>query len=1005
MLVALSRLIRALPLLAGAALLTAAVAVGTTHLNAVASAPSCFNCVLPSDNCTHFGSCDLYTGRCTCPAGFGGPDCLSPLDRSLVRGGARLPCGDGGCKCDDGWSGMNCNVCESDAVCAPMRLGDETLGEDARCYRGGATVRQGYYQCDVLNRKMVELLPGRPPRVTYSCDESQHTCELQFWIGSRESFYCHMNDCAHELHRGADANRTLSTCGRAQCACIPGRTLCGEGGSVDVTEFLTQEVRGPGKLRCTVRDGARHQCKFTEPAMDSLISSIFGDPAIEIGCTSGECMHYSQVPGFAVAPLPTRRSLWIPFAVIPMLALAGGIAALLSTLGRYGKQKGSVRLPEEEAAAAATPTPTFLSFRDLSYRVGQRAVLEHATGCVAPGQVMAIVGASGSGKTTLLELLAHREKRGVSSGQILLNGARRSDEEFRAVSGFCAQDDVLLPTLTVYETVLTSALLRLPREMSAEAKHLRTTEVLADLGLLPLRDCRIGSASHRVLSGGERRRVAIACELVTNPSVLFLDEPSSGLDASNALNVVQMLASLARERLCTVVLTIHQPRSNIVALFDKLVLLSSGSMVYSGPLNQCAQHFEEIGHACPPDTNLADFLVDLTTSMGSTQNVDQDEEGAEAPSGRASVFTSLVERFTRPARPAPRRINSALERLVDAYTSSAVHLLMQRDMDAVAEAGRSPPASSPPRPLPKLRRSRSGSATELLQYVHAPLHVATRPSGWTQFRILSVRTWSNLVRNPMLMMAHMLLACVLGGVCGLLFHQLTNDIAGFQNRFGLFFFTLLTFGFSCLSLLTTFAEEREVFARERANRYYAATPYFASKALFDVLPLRVVPPFLFGSIVYALVGLTPTLAAFWRMILVLVLFTLASSACVFCIGVGIAHTSVASMVSTLTMLASLLFAGLLVNREQLPPAVRWLQHLSFFHAALEALVVNELRGLSLRERKYGVDIEIPAATIISSFGFDAQAFWIPDVLTLMLHTLAFSALALAFLTWLVRERR
>ena len=92
-------------------------------------------------------------------------------------------------------------------------------------------------------------------------------------------------------------------------------------------------------------------------------------------------------------------------------------------------------------------------------------------------------------------------------------------------------------------------------------------------------------------------------------------------------------------------------------------------------------------------------------------------------------------------------------------------------------------------------------------------------------------------------------------------------------------------------------------------------------------------------------------------------------------------------------------------RDRLPPAVRWLQHLSFFHAALEALVVNELRGLSLRERKYGVDIEIPAATIISSFGFDAQAFWIPDVLTLVLHTLAFSALALGFLTWLVRERR
>ena len=116
---------------------------------------------------------------------------------------------------------------------------------------------------------------------------------------------------------------------------------------------------------------------------------------------------------------------------------------------------------------------------------------------------------------------------------------------------------------------------------------------------------------HRSISGGEKRRVSIACELVTSPSILFLDEPTSGLDAYNAHNVVESLASLARDYNRTVVLTIHQPRSNIVALFDHLVLLAQGKTVYSGEFTNCHNYLERIGHPCPPGFNIADYLSTL----------------------------------------------------------------------------------------------------------------------------------------------------------------------------------------------------------------------------------------------------------------------------------------------------------------------------------------------------------------------------------------------------------
>src|SRR5690606_20447454 len=112
-----------------------------------------------------------------------------------------------------------------------------------------------------------------------------------------------------------------------------------------------------------------------------------------------------------------------------------------------------------------------------------------------------------------------------------------------------------------------------------------------------IRDSLIGSeeGNGRGISGGEKRRVGIACELVTSPSILFLDEPTSGLDAFNAFNVIECLVTLAKNYRRTVVFTIHQPRSNIVALFDRLILLAKGKTVYSGPFALCQPYFDSIG--------------------------------------------------------------------------------------------------------------------------------------------------------------------------------------------------------------------------------------------------------------------------------------------------------------------------------------------------------------------------------------------------------------------------
>jgi ABC-type multidrug transport system ATPase subunit len=158
--------------------------------------------------------------------------------------------------------------------------------------------------------------------------------------------------------------------------------------------------------------------------------------------------------------------------------------------------------------------------------------------------------------------------------------------------------------------------------MTINDKYDRVYKTLMELDILHISHQLIGSPSIflfslisdslKSISGGERRRVSIACELVTNPGIIFLDEPTSGLDSYNALNVIEALVGLAKQFNKTVILSIHQPRSNIFSMLDQLVLLAKGKMIYSGPAQDSAfSHFSNIGFSCPIGYNLADYLSKL----------------------------------------------------------------------------------------------------------------------------------------------------------------------------------------------------------------------------------------------------------------------------------------------------------------------------------------------------------------------------------------------------------
>lgn len=852
--------------------------------------------------------------------------------------------------------------------------------------------------------------------------------------------------------------------------------LCGENGSVDISDFLDQNIDGPATFECLQENGGTNNCKFREPAMDQLILDLIGDSSIQLSCLSGECLYHTEVPGYE-RPVKKINTPLIAGVIAACSLFVVAVILVTWYLSRRSFRYGPIALDDsddESTKLMADHKPASLYVQDVSYELNGKTILSNIHAMAHPGEVTAIMGASGAGKTTFLDILARKNKRGTVSGHFLVNGEKVGDAAYKNVIGFVDQEDTMLPTLTVHETILTSALLRLPRSMGRAAKEQRVYEVEKQLGIHHIRDSLIGSeeGKGRGISGGEKRRVGIACELVTSPSILFLDEPTSGLDAYNAFNVIECLVTLAKTYQRTVVFTIHQPRSNIVALFDRLILLAQGKTVYSGPFSQCQPYFDRIGYPCPPGFNIADYLVDLTMHAGVTISGDDgtvgaaDDVGSVGPSSTTAVKSvasvaagsmeedSGVESTLSPSRPKNHRKDSVRKRqerqlytrrrTIDTAASSdagadesgSAFQLQRQPAPPSRGYSVDDPDNLPPAALTDLDiLVRAFAESDIAASTHHEIQQAaaaaeaangSNANGYSpegpnintgavgrgyarvgyvrQFIILSQRTFRNLYRNPMLMLTHYAIAIVLAVLSGYLFYGLTDDIPGFQNRLGLFFFLLALFGFSTLTSLNVFASERLLFVRERANGYYSPITYFAAKLLFDIIPLRIIPPLLMGAIIYPMTGLVPDAAHFFRFILVLVLFNLAAASICLFIGIVCKDGSVANLIGSLVMLFSLLFAGLLLNHNAIPKAALWLQTLSIFHYGFESLIVNEVLELTLVDKKYGLDITVPGAAILSSFGFDNSALY-TDMISLGIFGVVFTILAYAAMHILLVERR
>ncbi|KAL5538217.1 hypothetical protein UlMin_043887 [Ulmus minor] len=471
----------------------------------------------------------------------------------------------------------------------------------------------------------------------------------------------------------------------------------------------------------------------------------------------------------------------------------------------------------------------FLVWEDLSVVLPNfgdgptKRLLNGLKGYAEPGRIMAIMGPSGSGKSTLLDSLAGRLSRNVvMTGNILFNGSKKR-LDYGSVA-YVTQEDVLLGTLTVRETIAYSAHLRLPTRMSKEEVDGIVEGTIIEMGLHDCADTVVGTWHLRGISGGEKKRLSIALEILTHPCLLFLDEPTSGLDSASAFFVIQTLRNVARDGR-TVISSIHQPSSEVFALFDDLFLLSSGEAVYFGKAKKAIEFFAEAGFPCPSRRNPSDHFLRCinkdfdkvtATLKGSLKlrNIGHDVPKSSDPLANmatAQIRASLIEKYR--------------------YSKYATVARAKIQEISAIKGGRIEAKSG----------SQASWWKQLLTLIRRSSVNMSRDVGYYWLRIIIYIVVSICVGTIYFDVGYSYTAIFARGACGAF-------ITGFMT-------------FMSIGGFPSFVEEMKVFYKERLNGYYGVSVFILSNFISS-FPFLVAITLTTGTITYFMVQFRPGFSHF-----------------------------------------------------------------------------------------------------------------------------------------------
>ncbi|XP_047206637.1 ATP-binding cassette sub-family G member 8 [Girardinichthys multiradiatus] len=525
---------------------------------------------------------------------------------------------------------------------------------------------------------------------------------------------------------------------------------------------------------------------------------------------------------------------------------------------------------------------------------------------VCSGQMLAVIGSSGCGKTSLLDIITCRDEGGtMTTGQVLINGKPNTPQLVKKSIAHVRQNDRLLPHLTVRETLSFVAKLKLPTHFTQAQRDKRVDDVISELRLPQCAHTRVGNDYVRGVSGGERRRVSIAVQLLWNPGILILDEPTSGLDSFTAHNLVITLSRLAKgNRL--ILLSVHQPRSDIFQLFDLVVLLSSGSAVYFGAAQDMVPYFTALGYPCPRYCNPSDFYVDLIS-------IDRRSPEIEAEGLERSRL--LSQQFKE-------KVQDTDDHMWKSAETSAAHIESPQQPSINREEG-----------ITIFKESNK------------------LPGELQQFTTLIRRHMYNDFRDLVSLLVRGFEALLMSLLVGFLYYGAGEERLNIQDTVALLYM---------MGALTPFAVVLDVIAKchtERAMLYheledgmYSVTSYFFAKVLGE-LPEHCVFTLVYGLPIYWLAGLNEAADRFLLFLLLVWLMVYGSRAMALFVAAALPTLQTSAFIGNALFTVFYLTGGFVISLENMWLVASWLSYASFMRWGFDGML-----QVQFRDNKYPVTI-------------------------------------------------
>ncbi|KAB0802093.1 hypothetical protein PPYR_04279 [Photinus pyralis] len=597
--------------------------------------------------------------------------------------------------------------------------------------------------------------------------------------------------------------------------------------------------------------------------------------------------------------------------------------------------------PMEEGITLAWRDLNVYAHCKLNGKKSYKRIINGASGAVKTGSLVAVMGASGSGKSTLMSALAYRNPGAtVVEGEVLVNG-RPIGDYMRSLSGFMHQDEFFVGSLTVWEHLNIMARLKLDRRTSKSEMNLKIEELIRNLGLTKCKYTRIGvEHTEKVLSGGEKKRLAFATELLTDPQLLFCDEPTTGLDSYCAQKIVAMMNFMTSSGK-TIVCTIHQPSSEVFAMFSQMILLADGRIAYMGSNSNALDFFQTLGYNCPNNYNPADFYIrTLAVTPGS-------EEASK------QTIRYICDHFA-----------------VSEYIKE-VEMVIQYEF----HMGRSLQA-----------QTFRTNFKEQLWFVKLFLLIYRGLLAyWRDTWLLAIRLVEKMA------VALLIGLCYVGAT--------THDQKGIQAIQGAIFILICENTFIPMySVMAVFPQDRPLFLREYRSGLYSVGMYYFAK-IAAMVPGLMLETFIFSLIAYWLVGLRATSDSFWLTTFVILLTLNVSLAC------GIffsnAFDSIPSAMSFLAPFDFLLMivSGLFLKLSSLPNYISWTKYLSWIMYASESLAIVQWEGvhnITCETTNEDIPCLTEGSEVMERYSFSFDNFnrdlWNMFIIGLIFHVLAFLCL-------------